>query len=87
MGVCMEAILNFLQSAFDYLTGSGATLAASIAIILEVVMRATKTEKPKSFLWALQGIVNVAKTVCEKLAQFLGAVAAFIDGIVGQRLK
>lgn len=64
-------ILDFLNS------GAGITTAT---LALELVLRVVKTEKPKSILLGISGVLKAAIAVAAKLDSFL-------DKVVPQQIK
>lgn len=64
-------ILDFLNS------GAGITTAT---LLLELILRVVKTEKPKSILLGFSGILKGAISVAAKLDSFL-------DKVVPQQIK
>lgn len=83
----MEAILAFLQQAFDFVSNSSGAIAASVAVVLEFAMRLIKTDKPLSWLWVAKKFFDGAKAVLDMVSQLVGAVANFLDSILPQRTK
>ncbi len=83
----MDQILAYLQTAYDYISNTGPTLAVSLGILIELALRYFKTEKPKSLIIVASAFVNAAAAVASKLGEVLTAFSSFLDSIIGQRLK
>lgn len=66
--------MELIQSIIDFINNNLMTVAASIAFVLEFLMRIIKTEKPKSILLAIAAFCSLVGALFSKLAEFLNKI-------------
>jgi hypothetical protein len=71
--------MEFLNSILSYLSGAEG-MVATLAIVVEFVLRLVPSEKPRSIAYAVGGFVKVIGAVFTKLGELL-------DKILPQKLS
>lgn len=82
----MDQLIASIKHAIDALSMPG--IIAVGTVIVELVLRLVKSEKPRSLLYAAPAALRKLGAFLSGAAEQLGKVAAYIDGILPlQRLK
>ena len=73
----MEFLQSVINSISEFMTGG---VFATVVIVLEMVMRMVKTDKPMSIIYIVSGFLK-------KSSELLSLIASLLDKVLPQRVK
>lgn len=71
--------MEFLNSVMEFLVGHEG-MVATLAVVVEFVLRLVPSEKPKSIVYLVAGFIKAAGAVLSKIGELL-------DQVLPQKLK